>query len=622
MSHAEIASKLSFEPRLPRRRRLSLPTRLQSIRDVQRRRIVFLSLNIVTYGAVMAAAYMLAAAGGISLVDGVMLACFAIGTPWAVLGFWNAVVGLWLLHGHRKAVDVVAPFARSGELETPLFVRTAILMTLRNEMPQRAIERLKTVKASLDRTGHGSAFDYFLLSDTNDPAVAAEEERLAELWRAESGAAERIVYRRRTENTGFKAGNVRDFCERWGDGYDLMLPLDADSLMSGEAIVKLTRIMQAHPRLGILQSLVVGMPTRSAFARIFQFGMRHGMRAYTMGQAWWVADCGPFWGHNALVRVRPFRVHCHLPVLRGKPPLGGHILSHDQVEAVLMRRAGYEVRVLPYETGSWEENPPTMVDFAKRDVRWCQGNLQYVQLVGLPGLRALSRFQLVWAMLMFLGIPAWTAIIALLPFAAFEAQTVADYPTGLAIGLYAAFFGMYLAPKLAGFADVYLTRGGVARYGGGLRFAAGAFLELVFSFLQGAISTVRTTIFMIGLAFGKSVTWGGQDRDAHGLSWRDAAANFWPQTLFGVVVCGALFYVSPEAFLWSLPLTLGYLAAIPFAVLTASPTAGEWLWRSGICAIPEDLATPPEIAGLSVAAQTPPEGSVPPVSPTPMRQAA
>ena len=158
-----------------------------------------------------------------------------------------------------------------------------------------------------------------------------------------------------------------------------MLPLDADSLMSGEAILRLVRIMQAHPKLGILQSLVVGAPSASAFARIFQFGMRHGMRAYTMGSAWWIGDCGPFWGHNALVRIAPFAEHCHLPILPGQPPLGGHVLSHDQVEATLMRRAGYEVRVLPDESGSWEENPPTMFEFSTRDLRWCQGNMQYLQ---------------------------------------------------------------------------------------------------------------------------------------------------------------------------------------------------------------------------------------------------
>jgi membrane glycosyltransferase len=391
---------------------------------------------------------------------------------------------------------------------------------------------------------------------------------------------------------------VHDFCERWGKDYALMLPLDADSLMAGPEIVRMVRMMQAHPRIGILQSLVVGMPSSSAFARIFQFGMRHGMRSYTMGQAWWVGDCGPFWGHNALVRIKPFHEQCGLPILSGKPPLGGHVLSHDQVEATLMRKAGYEVRVLPEERGSWEENPPTMLEFAQRDVRWCQGNMQYIKLLNLPGLYPMSRFQLVWAILMFIGIPAWTLMIALLPVAAWQAQGMADFPVNLAIGLYITFFTMYLMPKIAGLIDAMLTPGGVQRYGGWLRFIAGAAIELVFSFLQGAVSTIRTSIFMIGLAFGKSVVWGGQSRDAQRLSWEDAARNLWSQTLFGVLICSALLVIEPAVFWWSLPLTAGYLLAVPFAVLTADPRFGRFLQWLGICGIPEDFNTPAEVSAV------------------------
>jgi membrane glycosyltransferase len=449
----------------------------------------------------------------------------------------------------------------------------------------------------VDATGEGAQFSYFILSDTNKPDVGAAEEAATEAWKQSLGPAEaaRIVYRRRTDNTGFKAGNVRDFCDRWGKDFELMLPLDADSLMSGPTIVKLVRMMQAHPKLGILQSLVVGMPSESAFARIFQFGMRHGMRSYTMGQAWWVGDCGPFWGHNALVRIKPFVEQCHLPILPGTPPLGGHVLSHDQVEATLMRRAGFEVRVLPVEMASWEENPPTMLDFAQRDIRWCQGNMQYIKLLDLPGLKPMSRFQLVWAILMFLGLPAWTFMIAMLPVLGWQHWTVYDFPHGLAVFLYVAFFLMYLSPKIAGLIDAVLTRGGVARYGGALRFALSATIELVFSFLQGAVSTIRTTIFMLGLPFGKSVVWGGQSRDAYGISWRTAFENLWPQSLFGIVVCGLMWLIEPQLFWWSLPLTLGYLVAMPFAVLTAMPALGRWMKRAGLAGIPEDFDPPDEV---------------------------
>ncbi|HEY1246054.1 MAG TPA: glucans biosynthesis glucosyltransferase MdoH [Hyphomicrobiaceae bacterium] len=580
---------------VPPAQTLTTPAGLQSTGVLARRRRIVFALNAVTYGAMLWVAALILGAGGWTVVDMVLFAAFAVGLPWTVLGFWNALIGLWLLHCHKDPMAEVAPFAAAGDQPAPIRINTAVFMTVRNEDPGRAILRLKTVKASIDATGEGGAYSYFVLSDTNIPDLACAEEKAVVAWKAADPDADRIVYRRREKNTGFKAGNVRDFCERWGGDFALMLPLDADSLMAGEDIVRLTRMMQAHPKIGILQSLVVGMPTSSGFARIFQFGMRHGMRSYTMGQAWWVGDCGPFWGHNALVRIAPFVERCGLPLLPGKPPLGGHVLSHDQVEATLMRRAGYEVRVLPEERGSWEENPPTMLEFARRDVRWCQGNMQYTRLLDLPGLYPMSRFQLVWAILMFIGIPAWTLMIALLPVAAWQTQGVADFPVGLATGLYVTFFTMYLMPKIAGLLDAMLTRGGVARYGGWLRFAAGAAIELVFSFLQGAVSTIRTSIFMIGLAVGKSVTWGGQSRDAQRLSWAAAAWALWPQTLFGALVCGALLATVPAVFWWSLPLTAGYLLAVPFAVLTAHPAFGSALQRLGLCGIPEDFATPGEV---------------------------
>ncbi len=577
---------------------MTTPTGLQTSADLSNRRRIVVALNVVTWLAMLWLAARVIGYGGWTLVDVIMFTCFAVGTPWTVLGFWNAIIGLWLLHFHKNPMAEVAPFAAAGDLDTPINIKTAIFMTVRNEDPLRAILRLKTVKASVDATGQGAQFSYFILSDTNKDDVAATEAQAFAAWKASDPDGARLTYRRRTDNTGYKAGNVRDFCDRWGRDYELMLPLDADSVMSGPAIVKLVRMMQAHPKLGILQSLVVGMPSQSAFARIFQFGMRHGMRTYTMGQSWWVGDCGPFWGHNAVVRIKPFAEQCDLPVLPGKPPLGGHVLSHDQVEATFMRRAGYEVRVLPVENGSWEENPPTMLDFAQRDVRWCQGNMQYTKLLNTPGLYPMSRFQLVWAILMFMGIPAWTLMIALLPIAAWQGQSVANYPAGLAIFLYVLFFTMYLMPKIAGLIDAVMTKGGVARYGGPVRFAAGAALELVFSFLQGAVSTIRTSIFMIGLLFGRSVIWGGQSRDAYGISWSTAARNLWPQTLFGVIVCGLLLAIAPTVFWWSLPLTAGYLVAIPFAVVTASPALGRLFAKIGLAGIPEDFDPPKEVTAV------------------------
>jgi membrane glycosyltransferase len=311
------------------------------------------------------------------------------------------------------------------------------------------------------------------------------------------------------------------------------------------------------------------------------------MRAYTMGATWWAGDCGPFWGHNALVRVAPFAHHCVLPMLEGDR----HILSHDQIEAALMRSAGFEVRVLPLECGSYEENPPTLIDFVRRDLRWCQGNMQYIGLLGLPNLTPVSRFQLIWAISMFIGAPASIAIIALaalLP----AIEDVSTFPTTSLAALYLTFLGMHLAPKLAGLADVALTPGGLARYGGAARFWLSAAIEIVSSFLVGAVTSFSETMFLIGLLLGRTIGWPEQARDAHGLALREAASVLWPHLALGAAIFALAGLVAPSLALWSTPPTLGFVVAIPFALVTAAPLVGAALRRARLCATPEELAEP------------------------------
>jgi len=530
-----------------------------------------------------------------------MLAALAVAAPWHVLGFWNGVFGLWMRHGTADPVAAMAPHMAAGDGSGPLALRVAVIMTIRNERTDAVFARLRLIKRSVDATGQGGAFAYYVLSDTSDSAVATAEEAAFAAWRAEDPDAARLHYRRRDDNAGYKAGNLRDFCARWGGDHEVMVVLDADSLMDGATLLRMARIMQAHPRLGILQSLIVAKPADSVFARCFQFGMRAAMRCYTPGYAWWSADCGPFWGHNAMVRIAPFATQCHLPVLPGRPPFGGPILSHDQVEAALMRKAGFEVRVMPEECGSWEGNPPTLGEFVRRDLRWCQGNLQYVRLLAWPGLLPASRFQLFWAILMFAGIPAWTLAVAMLPFAAHAAQGAVAYPTGLASALYAIFLVMVLTPKFAGWIDVLLTRGSLARHGGGRVFALGVAIELVFGLMLTAVTTLHTTLFMLGLGLGRAIGWGAQAREAHAMSWGGALRQFLPETLFGAALGAALLAMSPLLFIASLPLIAGYLLAAPLAVATADPARGARMRAAGLCGIPEDFAPPPEIAALQAA---------------------
>lgn len=574
------------------------PAGVQTMARLRLRRVFVFSAWATSFALIAWAVATMLGAGGWTWLDVGIFICFVIASPLTVLGFWNAVIGLVLSLRGSAGAEAVSPFAGAGENATaPIFASTAILLTLRNEDPARAMQRFKRIKAELDRCGSGERFRYYVLSDTSDEAIARREEALVGDWMAEEDDRGAIHYRRRDDNSGFKAGNVRDFLERWGAEHDLMLPLDADSVMDAASILRLVRIMQANPKIGILQSLVVGMPSESPFARIFQFGMRHGMRAYTMGFAWWAGDCGPYWGHNALVRVAPFARHCALPVLPGKPPLGGHILSHDQIEAVLMRRAGYEVRVLPEEIGSWEENPPTLAEFTKRDLRWCQGNMQYWRLLGMKGLKPVSRFQLVHAIWMYFGAPAWMAMTVLATAMVFTGLP-ADFPVALGVSLFALMFFLSASPKIAGLIDVFVSRKRLKSYGGLGRFTLGAITEFLFSILLAPVVALRLTIFMIGLVFGRAVIWNGQMRDSYQLTWASAASGLWPQLVFGTALAIPIIVMTPQVLPWAAPVLTGLIVAIPFAVVTSMPALGRILQTFGICAIPEEFDRPETLAAL------------------------
>jgi membrane glycosyltransferase len=467
---------------------------------------------------------------------------------------------------------------------------TAIALCIRNEDVRSVTANLDRMLEGLEAAGVADRFHSYVLSDTDDEATAAIE---AATFAARSNrGANRIAvqYRRRLNNVGFKAGNIRDFLSNWGQHHEFMLVLDADSVMSAEAILRLVRIMQANPRLGILQSLTNGLPPVSAFARVFQFGMRLGMRSYTIGGAWWQADCGPYWGHNALIRIAPFTEHCELPQLPGSGALSGCILSHDQVEAVLMRRAGFEVRVLPDATGSYEENPPSLVEFVRRDLRWCLGNMQYLHLLALPGLKTVSRIQLLIAILMFAGSLAWMAFAALGALrVGLAADPLSTFDPIVGSVLFACVMGMVFAPKIATVADLLLDSNARRSFGGGRRIVLGAVGEVVFSTLLSPVMAIAHSKFIAGLPFGRRATWGTQHRGTHRVCLREALHRFWPQTLAGGVF---LVWVGGYAAapLWSvLPLALGPLLVVPFTIFTASARGTRLFEATGLWRVPEEI---------------------------------
>jgi membrane glycosyltransferase len=567
------------------------------------RRVLFGVLVAATMAGSLGLMAVALSAGGLGLVDFVILALFAVTLPWMVVGFWNATIGFLIMRFAADPIAAVIPAAAGIPDGAAVTASTAILLCVRNELPERMIRNLEPMLAGLAAAGIADRFCVYVLSDSSDAEIAAIEQArfgaLAARWRGRIA----LNYRRRDSNTGYKAGNIRDFCERWGEKHEFAVVLDADSFMTADAILRLVRIMQADPKLGILQGLVVGLPSTSAFARIFQFGMRLGMRSYTIGSAWWQGDCGPYWGHNAVLRLAPFIAHCQLPVLSKNGMADDHILSHDQIEAVLMRRAGYDVRVLPEEELGWEENPPTLIEFIRRDLRWCQGNMQYWRFLALPGLKPVSRYNLAIAILMFIGSPAWIGMLVLGTVSLAFAETPgAVIRPDAGIAVFVLVLVMWFAPKIASVIDILLRPQARRAFGGAARFLASVAIETTFFILLCPIMWFGHTVFLTGLLFGREIGWIGQTRDDHAVPPALALRNLWPHTLLGCGTIGVLTMTHPSAIPYALFLAGGPALAIPLAVITALPAVGSTLARIGIGRLPEETAPPAALCALALPA--------------------
>jgi membrane glycosyltransferase len=524
------------------------------------------------------------APGGVNPAEVLILGCVALVTPWAALSATNSIVGLAILLLSRDPPGVVLPALQRARPGPPQRL-TALAVCIRNEDMHAVLPPLDRLLDGLEAEGAGDRFRLWLLSDTQDrQAAAAEQEAITAFVASRAGRNASVHYRRRAESTAFKAGNVMDFLDHHAGEAEFFITLDADSVMTPRAVLRLVAIMEADPRLGIVQQLIVGRPATAAFPRLFQFGMRAGMRSWATGQAWWQLDAGPYWGHNAIIRCAPFRQHARLEPL----PDGSRILSHDMVESARLQAAGWRVRCLPEEDGSLEANPPAMPEFMRRDERWGAGNMQYWKLLRLGGFTAMGRLQLVQAILLFLGAPLYAAILLL---AAVNAMTDggAGTPMGaLALAMLAHWL-CYFSPKLSGYAQALIQRPVAARYGGRTAFARGALAEIGFMQLFEPLSTLNKALFLATLPFGRRTGWAPQNRADRGIAWGDAARLLWPHTLIGLALTAGFASVSLPALLLALPFTLGMILAVPLCVLSADPRLSAWLRERRIAATPEEL---------------------------------
>ncbi|WP_165585496.1 glucans biosynthesis glucosyltransferase MdoH [Roseococcus sp. SYP-B2431] len=544
------------------------------------RRIALLLLGALFCGTMGLAAFRLLASDGLRPLDAAFLAALLLLSPWIALASANALIGLSILLFTDDPPAHVVPALRRLEPASPRG-RTAIALCLRNEEMAPLLQPLGPLLDGLP----ADRFHLWFLSDTQGAAFQeAEDAAVAGFRASRPGDAGRIHLRRRDENTGFKAGNVMEFLDAEGAGYDYLLCLDADSVMTPAAVLRLAAALDADPRMAILQQLIVGRPVAAPFPRLFQFGMRAGMRAWATGQGWWQGPKGPYWGHNALIRIAPFREHGRLERL----PDGSTILSHDQVEAVRLHGAGWGVWCLPDEEGSLEGNPPALPEFLARDLRWAAGNMQYLALLRRPGLDAMARFQLLQAILLFLCAPLWVLAFALAVAIAATGGFSAVPASSLVLAMLLLWLAQH-APKLAGYLQLLAQPAQAGRYGGHGAVLAGAGAEILFTTLLSPISNLNKARFLLALPFGARMGWSPQNRADRGVSWGDAARLLWPHTLAGGAAFGVLAAWAPWAIWFALPWAGGLLVAIPFCVWTSSPRLARWLVQRGVAATPEEV---------------------------------
>lgn len=576
-------------------------------RGVGLRRIFVIGGAVVmTVGGVREMYFVLGGAG-LTALEIVILALYATLSAWISLSFTSALCGFVSLVGHG---GLGLGIARDGPLPR-LACRTALLMPTYNESSARVMAALEALHDSLAGAGRLDHFDIFVLSDTTDPDLWIGEEAAFLALRSRTGRPTKIFYRRRTHNRHRKAGNIADWVTRWGGAYEHMLILDADSVMTADAVVRLAAAMECNPDVGVIQTLPVIVNGSTLFARAQQFAGRVYGPLIAHGIASWHGAEGNYWGHNAMIRTCAFAAQAGLPELRGRKPFGGHILSHDFIEAALMRRGGWAVHMVPALAGSYEEGPPSLTDFSIRDRRWCQGNLQHAAILPARGLHWVSRLHLLMGIGSYVAAPLWLLFLLcgitvslrahLVPLEYFSSERTL-FPVWphvdpfRSMWVFGVTMAVLLAPKMLSYIALLLHGPERRGCGGAIRAFVSVLLETVLAGLLAPVTMLAQSIDIISILAGRDSGWSTQRRDDGSILLRQVVGRYWRYTAFGLVLGVGVCLVSIPLALWMLPVVLGMVLAVPLAAITDTRGLGLALRRAGLLLIPEEHHPPIELA--------------------------
>lgn len=511
---------------------------------------------------------------------------FAILFAWVSSGFWTALMGFFQLITGRDKYSINA---KSIPVDAPIEegVKTALLMPIFNEDVSRVYAGLKATYLSLKDAGTLDHFDIYVLSDSADPdTCVAEQNAWLRLCREVDGF-DKIFYRRRRRRVKRKSGNLDDWLRRYGARYRYMLVLDADSVMSSSCLTRLMQLMEANPSAGLIQSAPTAAGATNLYARLQQFAGKVYGPLFTAGLHFWQLGESHYWGHNAIIRVDPFMRYCSLAPLPGKGSLSGEILSHDFVEASLMRRAGYGVWIAYDVPGSYEELPPNLIEELQRDQRWCHGNLMNIRLLFVKGINPVHRAVFVTGVMSYLSAPLWFVFLvlstAMLAVSSFQVPQYFTQPMQLfptwpewhpwrAVGLFSTTITLLFLPK---FLSVLLIacRGG-GQYGGPLRLFISMVIESIFSMLLAPVRMLFHTKFVFGALFGIKAKWKSPDREGAETSWGDAVKRHLGQTILGIIWILVVVWLDPRFLMWLSPIVGALVLSIPVSVISSKVGLG------------------------------------------------
>ncbi|HOY22712.1 MAG TPA: glucans biosynthesis glucosyltransferase MdoH [Cellvibrio sp.] len=581
------------------------------------RRIVYAILTVITAITGVYMMYDILSANGITMLEAVILILFAISFCWISTAFWSAVFGFVLLMLRLDPLTL-KPIDSFYDDALPITTRTAVVMPIYNEDTHRVIAGFEATLNSLVATGEIEHFDFYMLSDTTKLDIAQRERNQWKQFTDRIGdLSKQTFYRRREKNLHRKVGNIAEFLQRWGKNYDHMIVLDADSVMSGTCLLRMVRTMQANPRAGLIQTVPIPVRQTTFFGRFVQFAAVLYSPMLATGIAFWQTGAANYWGHNAIIRVQAFLDHCGLPTLPGKAPFGGDILSHDFVEAAMLRRAGWDVFLLADLEGSYEEVPCNIIDYATRDRRWVQGNIQHLGILDAGGLHPISRLHfllgatayissLIWLLMLVLS-TADAVVRALHSNEYFRTSTqtvehfisMPEWPiakTGLIIALIVMTTILLLFPKVMGIISTMAHRR--EQFGGTKAIIRGTLVETAFAVLIAPIMMAFHAYFVVSVLLGFKVNWDAQDREGRLLSWSESFARTWRTTIVALLWGYMTFTYAPIFFWWLMPILTGLVLAAPIVRYSSSLTLGEDCRKHSIFVSPDETNEDPVLADL------------------------